>query len=194
MSNAKFLFTAVSIGCVLAASPPYIIDTIRGKTRPERATWLIFAILGVIAVVSQLAAGATWSVIFTVVDSLAGVVVLGLSVRYGVGGWTLQDRIALVIAGVGVGLALTLKNPLYSILGVILADASGMVLTLRKAYNDPGSETSISWLLSGIGGFAAVLVVNRLSLDQLLYPIYLAAANCGVVVCQYFGSRYNKQQ
>jgi len=194
MISFRLLVTAFSIGCVLAASPPYIIDTVRGKTRPERASWCIFALLGIIAVVSQLAAGATWSVGFTVIDSLAGTIIFVLSFRYGVAGWTRRDQTALGVATVGVVLALITRNPLYSVAGVVLADGSGMVLTLRKAYLDPDSETAVSWFLSGIGGFAAALTVNRPVPAQLLYPFYLGFANCSVIVCQYAGRRSNERR
>ncbi|KKT58129.1 MAG: hypothetical protein UW52_C0064G0012 [Candidatus Gottesmanbacteria bacterium GW2011_GWA1_44_24b] len=38
---------------------PYVRDTLRGKTKPERASWFIWATLGAIAFFSQLAKGAT---------------------------------------------------------------------------------------------------------------------------------------
>ena len=50
MKEDLALFSAVLI---IAGAPPYIINTIKGRTRPERITWLIFSVLGLIAFVSQ---------------------------------------------------------------------------------------------------------------------------------------------
>ena len=194
MNSAKLALTILSSVLTLAAAPPYILDTVRGKTRPERATWAILTTLSVIALASQLAAGANWSVVFTVCDALVGLAVFALSIRHGVAGWTRQDQLAALIAGLGVALALLAKSPLYSLAGVIIADASGMALTVRKGFTDPGSETSIAWALAGSGALLAALTVNSLSVSQLAYPIYVGLANYAVVAAQYLGYARLKQR
>lgn len=188
----KELLTLLSAGLILLAAPPYIIDTVKGKTRPERITWLIFSILGIIAFVSQLSLGGTWSLVFSGMDTLASIMVFILSLRFGVGGFTRLDISALFIATVGVLIAIIAKQPIISITGVILADLSGAALTVRKTYLQPKSETMISWLLVGTASLLGVLTVGKVSLGLLMYPVYLMLVNYSVPVAALLGTRRMK--
>src|SRR5579862_1074886 len=164
------VFAAISVILTVAAAPPYIIDTIKGKTRPERATWFILSVLGLIGFLSQLAIEVNWSLVFLGVDTLATLIVLCLSFKYGVGGWTLLDRYALLTAAAGVAIALIASQPLAAIGGNILADFAGTFLTIRKAYLQPGTETSISWILVGVAATFGALDVGKLDYKLLIWP------------------------
>lgn len=166
------------------AGPPYILDTIHGKTKPQRATWLIWTVLGTIAFVSQVALGASWSLVFTGLDTCGSLLVLLLSIWYGVGGWSRLDRLALLVAAGGVIVSLLAGAPVLAILGVILADLSGTILTVRKVFLHPDSETTVTWLLIGVGSLCGVASVQRLDVGLLLYPAYLCLVNWSVPVAQ----------
>ncbi len=84
-------------------------------------------------------------------------------------------------------MAVGFKQPLISLAGVILADISGTGLTVRKAFLDPGSETTISWVLCGTAAIFGILAVGSLSVAILLYPCYLLVANYAIPVAQVLG-------
>ena len=178
------VFVTISAVLVFAAMPPYIIDVIKGKTRPERMTWFILSLLGVIAFISQIEAGASWSLVFSGLDTLGSLTVLGLSFWHGVGGATKLDFLALGVAGVGVAVSLIAKEPLAALIGVIVADFSGMILTILKVWKDPKSETTISWLLFATAGVFGLLTISEWTLGVALYPLYLVLANYSVPVIQ----------
>lgn len=181
------ILAAISVVFFLAAAPPYIIDTLKGKTKPERATWFVFSVLGLIAFVSQAELGATWSLVFSGVDTLGSLIVLILSIKYGVGGWSKLDRYALAIAAGGVGVAVLAHEPIIALLGNIAADISGTVLTVHKTFRAPDTETTISWALTGTSALAGVLSVGSLKFSLILYPAYLALANYAIPVTQVIG-------
>ena len=185
-------FTILSTILVLAAFPPYVIDTIRGKTRPERATWFIFSILGIIAFISQLALGATWSLVFSGFDTAASIVVFILSITYGVGGYTKLDISALTVAITGAFVAVFAHEPIVSLIGVIVADLSGVALTIKKVYEYPKSETTISWVLVGTASLFGALSVSKLAFGTLLYPIYLMLVNYAVPIVQVLRRNKNR--
>ena len=166
-------FALISAAIILVAAPPYIIDTIKGKTKPERMTWFIFGMLGVIAFVSQIGLGASWSLVFSGLDTAASILVFGLALKYGAGGYTKNDIFALCVATVGAVTAIIVKEPVVSLFGVLLADLSGSILTLMKTYKEPESETTITWLMVGTASVFGVLAVGKMSFELLLYPIYL---------------------
>jgi len=77
LSNMIYLNYDLSIGrifsgiLIIISFFPYIQDIFKHKTNPQRASWLIWAILGAIAFFSQLAKGATHSLWFTGLQELA---------------------------------------------------------------------------------------------------------------------------
>lgn len=184
MPDLTTVFVTISAILVFAAMPPYIIDVIKGKTRPERMTWFILTLLGVIAFVSQIEAGASWSLVFSGLDTLGSLTVLGLSFWHGVGGATKLDFLALGVAGIGVAVSFIAKEPLAALIGVIVADFSGMILTILKVWKDPKSETTISWLLFATAGVFGLLTIKEWTLGVVLYPLYLVLANYSVPVIQ----------
>lgn len=183
----KEAFAVVSAVLILVAGPPYALDTLKGITKPERMTWFIFSLLGVVAFISQAGLGASWSLLFSGLDTAGSCLMLLLSLKYGVGGYARRDIAALSIALIGVAAALLFKQPVVSLAGVILADASGTALTVRKAYLDPGSETTLTWLCVGTSAVFGGLAVGSWSLALLLYPVYLVVANYAVPVAQFLG-------
>ena len=195
MSHVFFwVLSVISVCAFLLAAPPYIVDTLKGKTKPERATWFIWSVLGVIAFIAQMQLGATWSLLLTGLDTAGCVLAFMLSLRYGVGGWTMLDKIALGIAAAGVAVSMLVHAPIVALLGVIAADASGSFLTIRKAFLMPDSETTISWLLVSVGALCSILLVRSQDVSLMLYPAYLLVANAGVVVAQAFGKRYGMKR
>lgn len=169
----------------LAAYPPYIRDMLKGTTRPERASWLIWSALSGIALGSQIAAGGRWSLLMTIAQTLGVVVIFLLSLKYGYGGLKRRDVLSLIVATLGlIGWALT-KQPIVALLLVVIVDAAGAWLTVYKAYKEPQSETLVTWWLDSISNLLGLLAVGTLNASLMLYPAYLLAANAAVVVAIY---------
>ncbi|CAN5175196.1 hypothetical protein BH09PAT1_BH09PAT1_7350 [soil metagenome] len=175
----------LSLSCVI----PYIRDILRHKTQPERASWFIWTVLGVIAFFSQLAKGATDSLWLTVGETVAVSIVFFLSLKYGVGGLTKRDIKALIGAAVGVVLWFITHEATWAIVFVIFVDSIGALLTLVKAYEDPKSETLSTWVISGTSGVFGTLAVGSLNPILLAYPLYIVVANYLTVVAQVLGRR-----
>lgn len=120
-------------------------------------------------------------------DLLDVLIVFGFSIHYGVGGWMRLDKIALVIAAIGVAVSFAANQPLIALLGVILAELAGTWLTIYKVYLMPESETAITWILVGTASMFGTLAVGRLQFNLMVYPIYVVAANYGVALAQKLG-------
>jgi hypothetical protein len=174
----QLIFLGLAAGaCGIAAYPPYIRDIISGSTQPARATWLIWSILSVIALGSQLSAGAHWSIVMTIAKTFGAITVAVLALRYGSGGLSRGDVVALAAALGGLGLWLFMSQPLLALLLVIAVDAIGSWMTLRKALQQPDSETPATWLLNGASSLLGLLAVGSWRLTLMIYPAYLLLAN-----------------
>jgi hypothetical protein len=168
---------------------PYGRDILRGKTKPERASWFIWSALGLIALFSQLAKGASDSLWLTAVQTLGVSIIFLLSLKYGVGGLVKKDIIALVVAAAGVLLWYFTQEAAFALFIVIGVDTVGTALTVHKTYHDPESETFITWLLASISGLFAALAVGELNWILLSYPFYIMFINFSVMTAIVLGSR-----
>ena len=160
---------------------PYISDILRLKTKPERGSWLIWTVLGFISFFSQLAKGATNSLWMTAGQTLAVLIIVLLSIKYGYGGLGKRDVIALVGAGVGLVLWYFTKEAATALIIIIFVDAIGTLLTATKSYADPNSETLVTWILSGTSGLFGMLAVGSVNFILLAYPLYILLANFFIV-------------
>lgn len=168
---------------------PYLRDIFRLKTKPERATWFIWAVLSGIAFFSQMAKGATDSLWLVGVQTIGVVVIFILSIRYGVGGFVRRDMIALGAAGLGLVLWYYTNEAAFALLIAIVIDAIGASLTVLKAYKDPESETLSTWVLSGTAGIFATLAVGSLDYILLAFPVYVIVINYAVATAMILGKR-----
>ncbi len=168
---------------------PYIRDIFRGKTKPERGSWLIWTVLGSIAFFSQLAKGASYSLILAGIQALGDALVFFLGIKYGIGGLVKRDKIALVAAGIGLVLWYLTSEAAIALFLVIVIDGIGGVLTILKSYKYPETETLSTWVLTCIAGFLAIISVGSFNPILLAFPIYIFFINLGIIVAIRFGLR-----
>lgn len=171
------------------ASIPYIIDILKRKTKPEKASWFIWTVLGTIAFFSQMAKGATNSLWMNGLDTIAVITIFILSIRYGTGGLVKRDIVALIFAVFGLIVWYFTKEAAFALYIVLAIDLAGSVLTVVKSHEDPGSETLISWILFGLAGLLSAISVGEFNFILLIYPIYICLANWSVVVAMLLGKR-----
>ena len=173
----------------LVSCAPYIRDILLLKVKPQRATFLIWSVLGAIAFFSQLAKGASNSLWLPGIETFGAIAIFILSIKYGVGGFNKRDYIALFIAAIGLILWYFTKEAAVALYLVILVDGVGLYLTVHKAYVSPESETHFAWILSAFGGVFALVSVGSFNVILLSYPVYLVFGNLAVVTAIQMGLR-----
>lgn len=168
---------------------PYIRDILKGTTKPERASWLIWTVLFAIAFFTQLAEGARWSLIMPGLNFFVVFFIFMLAVKFGSGGLLRRDVISLIVAGLSLVVWALTKQPLAALLIIIAIDGSAAYLTLYKSYLEPETETLFLWIMSVLSGVFTVLTVNHLRFDLLVYPIFITLADSSVVLAILLGRR-----
>lgn len=168
---------------------PYIRDILFGKTRPEKATWLIWVVLGCIAFFSQLAKGATNSLWLPGIETLGQIIVLLLSLKMGDWEFKKKDIVALSIAGLGLILWYFTKEAAIALYIVIGIDLTGTSLTIQKAYKEPETETLSTWILAMFGGFFSAFAVGSLNIVLLSYPIFVFTMNGVIALAMILGRK-----
>lgn len=173
-----FLAGAVS----LLAFLPYVVDTLTGRTRPQRASWLIWSVLGSIALGSQIAEGATHSLWFALSQVGATILIFLLGITRGVGGLMVPgNRLVLAVAAAVLVLWFLTRDPAWALCFSIGISTLGAATTLLKAFRAPETETLSTWVLSAVASACALVSVGRLDGMLMLYPAYLLILSSGVV-------------
>lgn len=180
MTHALLMLLATALAVV--GYIPYIRDTLRGVTRPNRASWLIFAAVGWAGSLSSWAAGARGSLAVPLTYAVLSLIVVGLSIRRGEGGWSRLDRSCLAISALSLVVWWWSGEPLIAVAMNALADAAGTVPTVVKAWRDPARENGRAWLFFCAAAVVDLCLVSEPTLAQLLYPAALALSSLAVVV------------
>lgn len=159
----------------LAAYAPYIVAILRGKTKPNRASWVIWVLTSGGIFFSSLASGASDTLWMPGCYMVCSSVIVLLSLKYGEDGWTSFDLRCLIAATIGLVLWGIFDTPLIAIIIGTSVDVVGALPTIRKSYHKPESEDELAWALFFLGSVANVLAIKEWSFVIALYPIVMVA-------------------
>jgi hypothetical protein len=168
---------------------PYIRDVFRGKTKPERLTWFLWATLSVVAFILQFAEGASYSLFLTGAQMIGLMTVFLLSIKNGYGGFLKRDIIGLGGVVMSLFVWYLTDNAGLAIVIVVIIDGIGGILTIFKSYESPLTETVSSYLLGGIAGFLACLAVGYFNITLLAVPLYTFFMNFAIALSIWIGLR-----
>lgn len=172
---------------------PYLNDTLRGRTQPQRASWFIWSVLSCIALAAQIFEGAGSSLWFAGVQCGATCVIFLAALPRGVGGLMhKRDRKVIVAAGIGIALWIATDTPGYALGISIAVSLLGGAVTVQKAYAAPESETLGTWVLSLAASICALIAVGGLSPILLAYPAYLLTLNGAIVAAILVGRQRSR--
>jgi hypothetical protein len=189
MTNKLMLIGLLSLIFNLIGYVPYYRDIFRGKVKPQRITWSLWAVLTFIASVNQIRNGGGWSTVFVLSTFLLVFGVFILSFTKGIGGGSTQDKLSLVVAGLLFIWWIYSKDSVYSTYIVIAIDSIGALLTAQKAYKEPETEAYLQWFTSGISAMLGILAIEGYSIILLAYPLYVVIGNSVIVSAKYIGSK-----
>ena len=189
MTNKLMLIGLLSLIFNLIGYVPYYRDIFRGKVKPQRITWSLWAVLTFIASVNQIRNGGGWSTVFVLSTFLLVFGVFILSFTKGLGGGSTQDKLSLVVAGLLFIWWIYSKDSIYSTYIVIAIDSIGALLTAQKAYKEPETEAYLQWVTSGISAMLGILAIESYSTILLAYPLYVVIGNSVIVLAEYIGSK-----
>ncbi|WP_299606029.1 hypothetical protein [uncultured Tateyamaria sp.] len=167
---------------------PYVFDTLSGRTRPQRASWMIWSVLGSIALASQIYEGASASLWFAAIQVGGTVLIFILSLKHGTGGFlNRSDACVLAAAAVGVLAWALTETAVYALAITITISMMGGAITVTKAFRSPETETLTTWSASFVAATLAIVAVGGLDWVLLAYPLYLWVLNGAIVLAILLG-------
>src|SRR3989344_7555363 len=151
----------------------YIKAIVVRQTKPSRVTWSIWSILGIIIAVSYYLSGATATLWVPVGEAVWYIIIALLSIKYGQGGWTPVDRLAL-IGAMTCGLFWYFTGSVViALTAAIGVDFMAAIPTIHKSYKASGSENRRAWVFTCISSTFNLIAINRFSFSIMIYPIYM---------------------
>lgn len=164
---------------------PYVRSTLKGKTKPSRTSFGIWAVVQTVSVAGYIGAGATTTALVPLVLAATAIIIFGLSLKYGMRGHGKLDIPCLVVAGAALAVWIVTDNPTLAVYMSTFASAAAYLPTIRKAYLWPQSESKLSWCM-----FAAAALLNVFALADfspvivlpLLISLCLSSTVAGLLV------------
>ena len=173
MSELSNIIGIVAAVIALFAYIPYVQGTLSGKTKPNRASWIIWSIVGIIIAASYISAGATSTIWIPLINAFCLTFVALLSFRYGEGGWTALDKICLATSGISLVFWFLSGSPLIALGINIFIDAIGALPTIKKTYYRPEEENKAAWAIFFVAYTVNLLAIEEWNFEIAGYPIYL---------------------
>ncbi len=164
----------------LAAFIPYIISILRGKTKPNRASWWIWTVVGLMLASSYSASGAKDTIWVAISYVIGPFITALLALKFGEGGWTRFDRACIGCAAMSGALWFIFDSPLLALFINITIDCAGALPTIRKTYKKPEDEDRIAWILFFLGNTLNLFAIEKWNFAIATYPIYLFIG-CGII-------------
>lgn len=167
----------VTIILSIIGHTPYIIDTIRGKTKPHVFTWTIWSIITLLAFLGQWVKGGGAGSWGTGITGVMAILITLFAIKKGARDITLSDKIFFIGALLAIIPWYLTKDPTISVIIAATIDFSAFVPTIRKTINNPKSETLATYSINIVRHILSFIALENYNLVTLLYPAYLLSMN-----------------
>ncbi len=184
MTSTIFFGEAAGI-ISFAAYLLYIYTTIRGQTKPNRATWWILSLVGFMIATSYYAGGAR-ETMWVAVSYIAGPLIIAiLSLWYGEGKWETLDKVCLTGAIMSAIIWYFSSSALITLSINLLMDFLGLIPTIKKSYLRPTGEDRTAWTMESFAGILNMFAIKTITFAIVLYPLYLLILNVFITLLLY---------
>jgi hypothetical protein len=177
----------LGVALILLGSADYIINTIKGKTKPNRVTWLIWSVAPIIGTAAAISNGVTWAILPTFMAGFAPLLVFIVSFFNKKSYWKLGggDYLCGALAIIALVLWGVTKDPNVAIFFSILADLLAATPTLIKAWHHPETESATFFIMSAIAQITGFIAMKEWSFSESAFGIYLFIVNISLAVIIY---------
>lgn len=173
MLNENFVILGAVIFVIGSLS--YLIDTIKGKVKPNRVTFFLWALAPLIAFAAEIKQGVGIQSLMTFVVGFSPLAIFIASFVNKKSQWKLGrfDFICGTLSLVGLLLWYITKVDDVAILFGILADGLAALPTVVKSYNYPETENGWVYLTAAISATLTLLTIDTWNFAHWGFPVYI---------------------
>lgn len=169
----------------------YIVAIIKGTTKPSRATWFIWAFIGLVLALSYDASGAENTIWVPVSEAIAPTIIALLSIKYGVGGADKIDFLAFVGSVISLILWWIFNSPLIALVSNLAIDFFAALPTVKKSWTTPSDEDRFAWTITSVGNIFNLFAIDKFVFAVIIYPVYTIIID-GIITAELYRPIFKK--
>lgn len=173
MLNEKFIILGALIS--LVGSTSYVIDTIKGKIKPNRVSHFIWALAPMIAFAAQIQKGVGLSSLMTFMSGFLPLMTFIASFFNKKAEWKLNkfDLACGLFSIIGLVLWWITKEGVIAIIFSIISDGLASLPTIVKSFRYPETESALAYLTGSINSGLTLLTLKTWDITNAGFPIYI---------------------
>ena len=177
MLHSNFVIVGTLIGAV--GSLAYLIDTLKGKVKPNKVSFLLWSIAPFIAFAAQINQGVGLESLMTFSTGFLPLMIFIASFVNKKAEWKLTrfDLLCGFLSLAGLALWLITKVGNVAIFFSILADGLAAIPTIVKSYKYPDTELAWPWMATSIGVVLTLLTLREWTFANSGFIIYILIVN-----------------
>jgi len=175
--SSGFVVLGTIIGAV--GSIAYLIDTVKGKVKPNRVSFLLWSIAPCIAFAAQIQQEVGLESLMTLNTGFLPLLTFIASFASKKAEWKLMkfDLVCGALSILGLVLWQITKVGNIAIAFSILGDSLAAVPTLVKSYKYPDTEIAWPWIAAPVGIVLTLLTLKQLTFANSGFIIYILLVN-----------------
>ena len=168
--DSRFVFLAAALSLVGAYG--YIRATLRGDTSPNRVTWSIWALEGILGFIVELQQHVGLAALMTLMLGLVPLVVVAASFRNPHSVWKIGffDAFCGAISLLGLVFWALVNAPTVALVSFVVADQVAALPTIRKSWLAPTTESPWAFFLGVASTGVTLLTLQHFTTAGALFP------------------------
>lgn len=186
MLHPNFIIIGTLLGAI--GSVAYLIDTVKGKVKPNRVSFLLWSIAPFIAFFAQVKQGVGLEALMTFSTGFLPLTVFIASFANKEAEWKLTrfDLLCGFLSVLGLILWLITRVGNVAIFFSIVADGLAAIPTVVKAYRYPDTELAWPWLATSFGVTLTLLTLSTFTFANSSFIFYILLLNIVMYVLVQF--------
>ena len=173
----------LGVGLQFIGGLTYLIDTVKGKIKPNKISWLLWSIAPLIAFFAEIKQGVGVQAFTTFIVGFVPLLVFLASFVNKQAEWKLSrfDLVCGALSLAGLALWLMTKVGNIAIFFSIMADGLAAVPTIIKSYKEPETENDLVYLFGVVNAGIGLLAIETWNFQHYAFPLYLVIL-CSILV------------
>jgi len=162
----------------------YVLTTLKGKSQPNRVSFLLWAVIAFIVFAGQINEGVGWPAALTFIAAFGPLMIFIVSFVDKRAYWKISKldifcgilSVLAIVVWVGTGSAI------YAIALGVLADFLASLPTVVKSFNFPETENFVIFRNAMIGGIITLLTIDNWTFSVYAFAAYMVLINLVLVI------------
>lgn len=196
MIDPRFVYLAAFLSIVGAYG--YIRDTLRETTSPNRVTWSLWGVEGIVAFVIEVQQHVGIASIMTLMLGLAPCAVVLASFHNSHAVWRIGafDIFCGALSVLGLVFWALVNQPTVALVAFVVADQMAALPTVRKSWLAPGTESARVFVMGFLNTAITLLTLHTITTAGALFPgvIMIADLVLALLIISQAGPRFRGER